>query len=111
MGLVGLLLLLNVGSIAAKLGAVLASKKEDHQPLHVHVQPWKSKSLNLIELSYNWSNFIDDEHVYSSHLKGPPYGWDDRSDSDIQSHELYNLYEKLKFEQNVRKYLASNSRV
>lgn len=95
MGLVGLLLLLNVGSIAAKLGAVLASKKEDQQPLHVHVQPWKN-----------------DEHVYSSHLKGPPYGWDDRSDSlDIQSHELYNLYEKLKYEQNVRKYLASNSRI
>lgn len=43
MGLVGLLLLLNVGSIAAKLGAVLAGKKEDQQPLHVHVQPWKSK--------------------------------------------------------------------
>ncbi|KAH1001225.1 hypothetical protein HUJ04_013462 [Dendroctonus ponderosae] len=94
-GLLGLLLLLNVGTVAAKLGAFLASKKGEHssQPLHVHIQPGK-----------------DDEHVYSG-LKGPPYGWDDRQDADIHSHELYNLYEKLKMESELRKYFSHNSRI
>ncbi|XP_066260772.1 uncharacterized protein [Euwallacea similis] len=95
LGLLGLLLLVNVGTAAAKFGAFLASKKEHHEPLHVHVQPWKNY----------------EEHYSSSHLKGPPYGWDDKSDIDVQTHELYNLYEKLKMEQNLRRYLASSGRM
>ncbi|XP_050296905.1 uncharacterized protein LOC126736545 [Anthonomus grandis grandis] len=89
-GLVGLLLLLNVGTVAAKLGAFLASKKS-HEPqnLHLHVQPWKS-----------------DDHIYSS----GHYGWEDKSDTSIQTHELYNLYEKLKFEQSLKRYLSANNR-
>ncbi|XP_066157390.1 uncharacterized protein [Euwallacea fornicatus] len=95
LGLLGLLLLVNVGTAAAKFGAFLASKKEHHEPLHVHVQPWKNY----------------EEHYSSSHLKGPPYGWDDKSDVDVQTHELYNLYEKLKMEQSLRRYLVSNARM
>ncbi|KAL1502159.1 hypothetical protein ABEB36_007345 [Hypothenemus hampei] len=101
LGLVGLLLLLNVGTAAAKLGAFLATKKHEHSPqyLHVHVQPTKHGELH------------DDLHdIYSSHLKGPPYGWEDKIDDQrIQSHQLYNLYEKLKLENDLRKYLTSKS--
>ncbi|CAG9760262.1 unnamed protein product [Ceutorhynchus assimilis] len=92
LAMLGLLLLLNVGTVAAKVGAILASKKHDHAPqdLHLHVQPWKQG---------------EHEHV----LKGPPYGWDDRRDSNIESHDLYNLYEKLRFENNLKRYLNSQS--
>lgn len=48
-GLVALLLLLNVATVAAKLGALLSSKKsEQPQNLHVHVQPWKSKHFVVL---------------------------------------------------------------
>ncbi|XP_030747169.1 uncharacterized protein LOC115875800 [Sitophilus oryzae] len=89
-GLLILLLIINVASAAAKVGAVVAQKKHDQsaQNIHFHVDPSKG------EESHHSS--------HSSHIT--PFGWDDRLDSSLEGHELYNMYEKLKKENEYLRY-------